>query len=181
MFIKVWKRVGAVAVYSPARAGLVALALVALVAVPAFFGGRASSSDKVVTVTRTDTQTQTSAPAADSSPTPVAAAPNPGAAKRVARGSYRRGYRAGARASSPGGAGFFKPGEAYLLKIEPGRNGAPWTVGPHVKVDLGFSYRLCRGGTTVCVRPMTASDPTGSAGLRTEQAAAGGAPNPGPR
>jgi hypothetical protein len=150
-FVKVWRRVGAVAVYNRGRAFGLLVALVALVAViaaAAFFGGRASKDDAASVPAQSPAATRTATPGAPGD------APPPGATKADVKHSYNRGYRAGAKAAAPGGSSFFTPGEAYLLKIEQGRHGTPYTVGPHVRIDPGYRYRICAGGSRICVLPV---------------------------
>jgi hypothetical protein len=148
--IKVWKRTGAVAVYSPVRFALTVLVLVLAVAAAGFFGGRATRSTKTTVAT-----VRAPAPPATASTAPAKPAPAPTTpvrARHAVRRSFQRGYRAGAR-SVFGSPSFFVPGSAYLVKVAPGGNGARYSLGPRVKVQTGFVYRLCRGGTKICVAP----------------------------
>jgi hypothetical protein len=172
VFIKVSRRVGAVAVYSPLRATLLVLSVLLVVAAAAFFGGRASKSDASDSSPQ---QAQAPAPAPEPTTTQDDGAADAPAVdtKKVARRSYKRGYRAGAEAAAPGGSDFFKPGQTYLLKIEPGRNGARYSIGPHVQVDPRYRYRICRGGTKICVVPVVA---TSSESAVTNAASSTGSP-----
>jgi hypothetical protein len=177
MFVKVSKRVGAVAIYSPARAVTLVTVLVLAIAAVGFFGGRASKSDA---------KADPAQPAAASAPAPAqsstSTAGNGGSdtaavdTKGVAKRNYQRGYRAGVKAAAPGGSGFFKPGQAYIIKVEPGRNGAPFSIGAHTRIDPAFRYRLCRGGTRICVVPVGAATAAPAAPGTAPAAAAGTAP-----
>jgi hypothetical protein len=153
-FVKVWRSVGAVAVYSRGRAVVILLTLllaIAAIAAAAFLGGRASKDDAASVAAPVATSAP---PAATNAPESSAGDGTPDVTPAPAKHSYRRGYRAGARAAAPGGAAFFKPGEAYLVKIEKGRHGTPYAIGPHVRIASGFRYRICGGGTKICVVPV---------------------------
>ena len=174
MFVKVSKRVGAVAIYSPARAIALVTVLVLAIAAAAFFGGRASKGDAKAEPAQ-PAAASASAPAQSSTSTAGSGATDTPAVdtKAVAKRNYKRGYQAGAKAAAPGGSGFFKPGSAYIIKVEPGRNGAPFSIGAHTRIDPAFRYRICRGGTRICVVPVGAAA-TAPAPPNTAPAAAGG-------
>jgi hypothetical protein len=174
VFVKVSKRVGAVAIYSPARAIALVTVLVLAIAAVAFFGGRASKSEAKAEPVQ-PASASAAAPAQSSTSTAGTGTGDPSAVdtKAVAKRNFKRGYRAGAKAATPGGSGFFKPGQAYIIAVEPGRNGAPFAIGAHTRVDPSFRYRICRGGTRICVAPVGAAT-SAPAAPGTAPAAAGG-------
>jgi hypothetical protein len=179
VFVKVSKRVGAVAIYSPARAIALVTVLVLAIAAVGFFGGRASKSDaKAAPSQPAAASAPATAPAQDSTSTAGTGGADASAPDTTAHAQrhIKRGYRAGAQAAVPGGAAFFKPGEAYIIKVEPGRNGAPFSIGAHTRIDPNFRYRICRGGTRICVVPVGAAVTTPPAPGTAPAAAGGTAP-----
>jgi hypothetical protein len=154
--MKVYKSVGAVAVYNRPRAASIVAGTAVLLAGAGFIGGvlvekhsgSTSSSSAAPAVRSTPVATK---PAAPSHPAQTATA-------GTARTAYRRGFRRGIAAvvSDPNG---FHPGGTYVVRLAPGRNGAPFTIGPRVTVEAGNLYSLCRSGQHVC---MTQGGLTGS-------------------
>jgi hypothetical protein len=146
--IKVWKSVGAVRIYSRPRALLLLAAVLAGLLAAGFAVGRASDrgSERAVR------------PVAAVTATP-SAKPDRAASGAAVRAAYRRGLRAGSRRTTRRGAGAasvfgdrFKAGSAYFVMFEHDDNGA-LRIGPSIAARLGFSYRLCREGRSVCERP----------------------------
>lgn len=145
--MKVWKPVGAVAVYSRARVTLLVLAFVLLVGGLGFLGGIAAGDG--------DDDGNAGDPAA-ANPAPASQdAPDDEADEKPAerpRAAYRRGYRAGRRASANGvpGVNGLESGEAYFVRIEKGPDGL--RIGRREPVVLGTTYWLCAGGQRLCMR-----------------------------
>jgi hypothetical protein len=142
---KVWKSVGAVRVYSPAKAAAVAFVAVAAVggggvaAGLALAGEDSGPSDPGRTVTRTVTE-----PGPDAAPT-THVSESSGDPKRA----YARGYRAGARAVF--GESSFRAGRAYIVRLTSGGDGVPYRIDQSHPVVAGESYYLCSGGTRLCI------------------------------
>jgi hypothetical protein len=139
--MKVYKSVGAVAIYSPARAATIAAGAVALLAGAGFAAGLVASDSG-------GSSSGPSAPlAARTAPAPQGASPK-GVAVRAA---YRRGVRSGV-ASVVGDPRGLAAGSAYLVRLGPGRGAAPFTIGPRVTVEAGRTYSLCSNGQHICMK-----------------------------
>jgi hypothetical protein len=144
--VKVWKSVGAVAVYSKARVAALVIAGLLVVGGAGFVGGMLIEGD--------DTE---SSPA----PAPVATTPDgPPRSNEKAeptrtppltrRAAYRRGYRDGIRRFfGPGGP--LDAGSAYFIRAERGPAGV--RIGRRERIEVGQTYWLCAGGQRLCMRP----------------------------
>jgi hypothetical protein len=147
---KVWKRTGAIAVYSPARA--IAVAAVAVLAVVGlgFVAGLAAAGGD-------DGEEQVRASAANAPPAsvpqqPAAADTGPEADGEAADVAYRRGYRKGlrrgsrrAKATAPAG---LRPNGAYFVRVS--RSGG--SLSHRMQIEQGTTYWLCAGGSRLCMR-----------------------------
>ena len=147
---KVWKRTGAIAVYSPARATAVLVVAVLAVVGLGFVAGLAAGDDG---------GEQLSAGAAGAPPAsvpqqPAAAAADPGpeADGEAADVAYRRGYRKGlrrgsrrAKATAPAG---LRPNGAYFVRVS--RSGG--SLSHRTQIEQGATYWLCAGGSRLCMR-----------------------------
>jgi hypothetical protein len=147
---KVWKRTGAIAVYSPARATAVVVVAVLAVVGLGFVAGLAAGDDG---------GEQLSAGAAGAPPAsvpqqPAAAAADPGseADGEAADVAYRRGYRKGlrrgsrrAKATAPAG---LRPNGAYFVRVS--RSGG--SLSHRTQIEQGATYWLCAGGSRLCMR-----------------------------
>jgi hypothetical protein len=145
--VKVWKSVGAVAVYSKARVTALLLVGLALVAGAGFAAGMLVQGDD-------DSEASPApAPVAQTADTPsveeakAEPARTPPLSKRAA---YRRGYRAGSRQLfGPGGP--LRAGSAYFVRAERGPGGV--RIGRRERIEIGTTYWLCSGGQRLCMRP----------------------------
>jgi hypothetical protein len=144
--VKVWKSVGAVAVYSKTRVAALVIVGLVVVAGAGFAGGLLVQGDD-----------NESSPA----PAPVATTPDtppPSEAKAeptrtpplTRRAAYRRGYRDGTRQLF-GSGGPLRAGSAYFVRAERGPGGV--RIGRRERVELGTTYWLCAGGQRLCMRP----------------------------
>jgi hypothetical protein len=149
---KVWKRTGAIAVYSPARATAVVVVAVLAVVGLGFVAGLAAGDDG---------GEQLSAGAAGAPPASVpqqpaaaaaAADPGPEADGEAADVAYRRGYRKGlrrgsrrAKATAPAG---LRPNGAYFVRVS--RSGG--SLSHRTQIEQGATYWLCAGGSRLCMR-----------------------------
>jgi len=147
---KVWKRTGAIAVYSPARAiAVVAVAVLAVVGLGFVAGLAAAGGD--------DGDEQVSASAANTPPAsvpqqPVAADTVPETDGEAADIAYRRGYRKGlrrgsrrAKATAPAG---LQANGAYFVRVS--RSGG--SLSHRTQIKQGATYWLCAGGSRLCMR-----------------------------
>lgn len=142
---KVYKSVGAVAVYSPWRAAAAVGAGLLLVAGAGFgIGAAAGDGGAAQPATRTVVRTLRE-PALATQVTDRAPRPAP---QRVTRG-YLRGYRAGATQAF-GPPNDFRAGSAYVVRLRRGAHGT-LRVGPHIAVVAGTRYYLCAGGLRLCM------------------------------
>ncbi len=147
--MKVWKSVGAVAVYSAWRATAIVAVVVALLVAVGFGIGRMTDDDSgdqaaagtpaaaPVTVQKRDDNASDTSSAADGE--------KPGATSAARKRAYASGYRDGARKALGG----LNPGSAYFVKLVKGPSGS-MRIGPSVMARPGFQYRLCRNGQSVC-------------------------------
>jgi hypothetical protein len=146
---KVWKSVGAVSVYSTAKAAGVLIALAAVLAAAGFgigllVGGEdsASGAENASETVRTVTETETTpAPPAEET---ARGDENP----ESTRAAYRRGFKAGA-AAGLGRAGDFEAGQAYVIRF--GGSSDSLSVAQSVPVRQGERYYLCEGGARLCI------------------------------
>jgi hypothetical protein len=142
--MKVYKSVGAVAVYSKARATAVVAAAGLVVAGAGVAAGVALAGGD-----------PEAAPAAAAPPPETVREPAPperssGPPSRAAtKRAYRRGYRAGVSDVFPRG-GTLEPGGAYVIRLAPG-DGTPPRIGQRVPIEQGKTYYLCAGGTRLCI------------------------------
>ena len=155
--MKVYKSVGAVAVYNRPRAASLVAGTAVLLAGAGFIGGvlvekhsGSSSSSSAAPARAVRPAPAATRPAAPSRPA-QAATVGSAASSTTARSAYGRGFRRGIAAvvSDPRG---FQAGGTYVVRLTPGRNGAPFTIGPRVTVEAGNLYSLCRNGQHVCMR-----------------------------
>lgn len=144
--MKVWKSVGAVAVYSAWRATAIVLVLAGLLVAVGFGIGRVTDDeDKAVASTPAPRPAAVQAgddKAADTSG--AADSEKPRATPAAGKRAYRTGYRDGARRA----LGELTAGSAYMVKVVKGSSGV--RIGPSVMARPGFQYRLCRSGQSVC-------------------------------
>jgi hypothetical protein len=156
---KVFKRTGAVAIYSGWRA-MLAIGSIVLVLLGAGFAagflvaddsdedaarqagfeeGRAAGRADARAYVRTTSAKDDSRRAAESPEKPRPT------------GSYRSGFRDGVRAVAGTGSDL-RPGRAYIVMVDRGRGRAPFTIARDIPVRPGFLYRLCSGGNSICER-----------------------------
>jgi hypothetical protein len=147
--MKVYKSVGAFDVYSRPRAASLVAGTAVLLAGAGFIGG------VLVEKNSGSSSSSSAAPAAATKPAapsrPAQAATTASTASSTTHTAYRRGFRRGVAAvvSDPRG---FQAGGTYVVRLTPGRNGAPFTIGPRVTVEAGNLYSLCRNGQHVCMK-----------------------------
>jgi hypothetical protein len=172
---RVWKSVGAVAVYSRWKVALLTTLAIALLAGGGFaIGYFVAPTDEgegnPVPAVRATQEADASPPPADAAAgAPEAGEAGTGALRRERRRGYRQGYRAGTRQVF-GGIEELDIGATYMIKVEGGSGEAKRTIGPRVQVREGYVYRLCRNGTHICETPLSprsSSPRSGSAGSDT--------------
>ena len=154
--MKVYKSVGAFDVYSRPRAASLVAGTAVLLAGAGFIGGvlveknSGSSSSSSAAPARAAQAPAATRPGAPSAPAQAVTAGS-AASSTTARSAYRRGFHRGIAAvvSDPRG---FQSGGTYVVRLTPGRNGAPFTIGPRVTVEAGNLYSLCRNGQHVCMK-----------------------------
>ena len=146
---KVWKRTGAVAVFSPLRATVLLVAIAAVVAAAGFVGGMAAADD----------DGGSSALAAAPAPDAPSAQPDRTAAstesdrgrRRAVATAYRRGYRKGLRRGQARGrkapAGF-AANTAYVVLFGESSD----QIRRRIRLRFGETYWLCAGGSRLCIR-----------------------------
>ena len=151
---KVWKRTGAVAIYSRGRAALIALLAIVVIggsglAVGIAIGDSGDSSEPA-TPPQTVASPAPDAPAAESPPagSPARSVSSAEGRKRLA--AYRRGFRAGRERGLAGSfaGGQFEAGGAYFVRF--GQRGR--TIVGAATVRSGRTYWLCEGNTRLCTR-----------------------------
>jgi hypothetical protein len=147
--MKVYKSVGAFDVYSRPRAASLVAGTAVLLAGAGFIGGVLVEKNSGSSSSSSAAPAATKA-AAPSRPAPAATAGST-ASSTTTRSAYRRGFHRGIAAvvSDPRG---FQAGGTYVVRLTPGRNGAPFTIGPRVTVEAGNLYSLCRNGQHVCMK-----------------------------
>jgi hypothetical protein len=153
--MKVYRSVGAFDVYSPTRAASLLAGTAVLIAGAGFVGGVLVEKDSGSSSSSNDHAAAVVRPAPVTAPpaaAKTAAKPSQGAALSSTSGggtAYKRGFQNGLQAvvGDPSG---FKAGGTYMVRLTPGRNGAPFTIGPRVTVAAGNIYSLCRNGQHIC-------------------------------
>jgi hypothetical protein len=153
--MRVWKSVGAVAVYSRTRAILLVVVAVAVLlgagvlAGVAIGGGDntdASGDPTTVTVKASPSSTQAEADA----PPPAKASKTE--LRKATKAGYKRGFKAGSQKQGVFAAGGdIKAGGIYMVRLVNGSNGK-LAIAQHVTVHAGDAYYICSGGTRVCIR-----------------------------
>lgn len=150
---KVWKSVGAVAIYSRPRAVLLGVLLVLAVAGLGFvagiaLGGDDDSGDSTAAEVRTETETATETVTTEVTTTAPAENGDGSGSGSGGSGSYRQGAN-----DVFGDLSDFRVGGAYMIRLQQGANGARFQIGPHVTVEPGRTYFLCGSGSQrLCVR-----------------------------
>lgn len=158
--VKVNRKIGAVAVYSPVRAAALVLAVTALLLAAGFALARLTDGE----------DSRASAPAEPPQAARVESLQSRLDASearlervlarlrkvRAQRRSYAqrlsRTRRAGARATADAGAGRLATGRPYIVMLRKGREGADYVIGPRRAMERGMSYRRCPDGRGICVR-----------------------------
>lgn len=151
---KVWKRTGAVAIYSRARVALVAALAILVIggsglAVGIAIGDSGDSSESA-TPPQAVASSAPDAPAAEPPPAGGSARSDSSAESRERRAAYRRGLRAGRERGLVGSfaGGQFEAGGAYFVRF--GQRGR--TIVRAATVRSGQTYWLCEGNTRLCSR-----------------------------
>jgi hypothetical protein len=147
---KVWKRTGAVAVYSRTRAALVAVIAVFVVGGSGVLVGIAIGDSGDSDTAPAAATTTPDAPAQEPPPAETSARDDSAAERRKRSAAYRRGFRKGRQRGLAGyfAGGQFQGGGAYFVRL--GRGGR--TVLKAASVRSGQTYWLCDGGTRLCMR-----------------------------
>jgi hypothetical protein len=151
---KVWKSVGAVRVYNPAKAALAVAGGIIVIGAAGFglgaaVAGGSDEDDAAAPVRPASTATPPAGEAREresEAPAPKVKAESESGARAVRKAGYKRGYAAGA-SKAFGGLG--DPG-AYVIRVKESAGGAPQIV-QSVTVESGRSYYLCEGGTRLCI------------------------------
>jgi hypothetical protein len=156
--MKVYKSVGAVAVYSPARVATMIAGAVALVGGAGFAAGLVAGDDSGATSSAGVATVVPARPAAvpskSATQTPRSAdkgSSGAGSTTGGARAAYRRGFQNGI-AALVGSPSAFRAGSSYLVRLRSGKGGAPFTIGPRVTVETGNTYSLCSHGQRICMK-----------------------------
>lgn len=152
--MKVWKPVGAVAVYSRTRVVALIAACVLAIGGLGFLGGlvvgEGDESSAATDPPRPASATQADTPEPTTASVPAADKPDKaedGDSAAPARRAYRRGYRNGLRAATNG----LDVGSAYFVRVaRGGANGL--RIGRREQIEEGRTYWLCAGGQRLCIR-----------------------------
>jgi hypothetical protein len=145
--VRVWKSVGAVAIYSPSRAAGLATGAVVAVVGAGFLGGLAVGKNSGDSVTHVVTQRV-------AAPGPKASTSKPQPATPVSKtAAYKRGYAAGSKrtaAATPSVSGL-GAGGPYVVRAGRSADGSLHVI-QAVPVQAGKSYYMCAGGSRLCIR-----------------------------
>jgi hypothetical protein len=143
--VKVWKSVGAVAIYSPSRAAGIAGGTALVLAGAGLGVGLAIADDGG------GAQAQAQAPAAVTTKTVTTpASPQSTHARAAAKRAYARGFAAGSKRQAPALAGL-GTGGPYVVRASRSSDGTLRVI-QAVQLQNGKTYWLCSGGSRLCVR-----------------------------
>lgn len=158
--VKVNRKIGAVAVYSPLRAGAL-IVFTALLLLGGGFGIAQLTDDDGGGAVAT-AQTAAPAPAAAEADRSQLAAADARADRALAllrrvraqRGKYATRIRRMRRARKTADAGSapLATGTPYIVVLRKGRGGADYVIGPRSPMQAGTSYRRCPDGNGICAR-----------------------------
>ena len=156
--VRMHRKVGAVAIYSPTRVALIVLAAVVVLAGAGYGAGRLAADDERrdrVVVTRSSSS---AAGPEDARLRTELAAANARVERVLDRlGEERariRRLRARARrrgATADRGAASLAVGRPYVVTLRKGRGGADYTIGRRAPLRAGETYRLCSDGQGICL------------------------------
>jgi hypothetical protein len=151
--VRVWKSVGAVAVYSRPRATVLAGGTALVLAGAGVGVGLAiAGGDPADASGRTQTATAPAATVtahADASPIAALKAQRDHA-RTAQKRAYKRGYDAGAKSTGTGISGLGSGG-TYVVRAARSANGS-LRVTQSIPVQSGRTYWLCSGGSRLCFR-----------------------------
>lgn len=159
--VKVNRKIGAVAVYSPFRAGAIVL-LTALLLLAGGFGiAQLADGDEDGSVATAQTGGPTSDAGATQARAQLAAAEartdRAQARLRKVR-AQRRKYALrirrmrSSRKTADAGSARLATGTPYIVILRKGSGGADYVIGPRSPMRRGMSYRRCPDGVGICAR-----------------------------
>lgn len=154
--VKVNRQIGAVAVYSPLRAGALILFTVLLLLGGGFAIAQLTDDEDGGAVATAQTGPP---PAADRAQLAVAEARADRALARLRKvRAQRRKYATRiqrmrrARKTADAGSAPLATGRPYIVILRKGRGGADYVIGPRSPMQAGMSYRRCPDGNGICAR-----------------------------
>ena len=157
--VKVNRKIGAVAVYSPLRAGALVLVVAALLIAGGYAAAQLADDDAdgstatpVATAApvRTD-GLQTRLDASEARTERVLARLRRVRAQRLKYAKRIQRMRR-ARRTANAGAARLQTGRPYIVVLRKGSRNADYVIGPRSALERGMSYRRCPDGGGICAR-----------------------------